>query len=94
MKPSLSICVRCLAAIVGGYLVAGLSSLALVPLQTALFNNRLEDAILIATMLSYLVYIAVIIDCFCRRSALKAWRNIAIFSGTFATISWYGGVIS
>ena len=94
MKSSLSLSARCLAAIVGGYLVASLASLALVPLQMALFNYTLEDAILTATMFSYLVYIAIIIDCFCRSTASRAWRNIFIYSGFFAAICWYGGALT
>lgn len=91
MKAYLTLSVRCLAAIAGGYLVACLSSLVLVPVQLALFNNRVEDAILIATMFSYVVYFAVIIDCFCQGSALKAWRNILVYSGILASIGWYSG---
>ncbi|WP_281556379.1 hypothetical protein [Thalassomonas sp. RHCl1] len=91
MNPALSLSARCLAAIVGGYIVAALSSLALVPVQMSLFDNRLEDAILIATMFSYLVYIAVIIDCFCRSSASRAWRNVLVYSGIFLTVCYYGG---
>ncbi|WP_299008927.1 hypothetical protein [uncultured Shewanella sp.] len=94
MKASLTLCVRCLAAVVGGYCVASLSSLALVPVQRALFHYPVEDAILIATMLSYLVFFAVIIDCFCQDSPLKAWRNIVVYSLIFIGIcSYYGGLL-
>mgnify|MGYP007120750429 FL=1 len=93
MNPALSLSARCLAAIAGGYIVAALSSLALVPLQVSLFGNRQEDAILIATIFSYLVYFAVIIDCFCRSTASRAWRNILIYSGIFLAVCWYSGVL-
>ncbi|WP_299494511.1 hypothetical protein [uncultured Shewanella sp.] len=91
MKTSLTISIRCLAAVVGGYFVASLSSLALVPVQLALFKLTVEDAILIATMLSYVVFFVVFIDCFCQGSALKAWRNILVYNGILASICWYSG---
>ncbi|WP_298774321.1 hypothetical protein [uncultured Shewanella sp.] len=94
MKASLTLSVRCLAAVVGGYCVACLSSLALVPVQRALFNYPVEDAILIATMFSYLVFFAVIIDCFCQDSAFKAWRNILVYSVIFIGICGFcGGIV-
>lgn len=92
MNSSLAISARCIAAIFGGYAVSALFSLAYVPMQMTLFNSNLADAILIATMLSYIVYIAVFIDCFCRSSAIKSWRNIFLLAGVFSAICWFGVV--
>jgi len=69
---------RSVAAIVGGYSIAAVFSLAFVPVLVWLQWCNQNDAVMIATMLSYIIYFSVIIISFSRESTLLLWRDIAL----------------
>jgi len=78
------IAARAVAAIGGGYLLAALAStlLALVlPLARA-------DAVIIATMLAFVVYTCAILWVFATASAARAWTGLLAACGLCAVLLW------
>jgi hypothetical protein len=69
---------RTLAAIVGGYLVSAAFSVAFVPVLVFGEICEQNEAVMVATMLSYTVYFAVIILSFCRKNVWRIWRDIVL----------------
>ncbi len=69
---------RTIAAIFGGYLIAAIFSMAFVPILVWLQWCDQNEAVMIATMLSYIIYFAVIIISFSRQSTLLLWRDIVL----------------
>ena len=65
---------RALAAILGGYVVAALSTGAL---SVYLPGSRAE-ATLAAMMLSFIVYVCAVVWVFAARSAWRAWLGLAL----------------
>lgn len=75
---------RVLAATLGGYVVASLMSVALALSLPLLSGASRADAVMVATMLSFLVYTVVALWVFCARSAWRAWiglGGVAVFMG-------------
>ncbi len=64
---------RCVAAIVGGYVVAALFSIAALRLP-----NEPAEAAMLGMVYSFLVYAAVVIWVFAVRSAKRAWLGVVI----------------
>lgn len=72
---------RALAAIAGGYLLAALAATALAvwpPLHRA-------EAVITATLASFIVYLCAVLWVFAARTALKAWLGIAIPAAMLAS---------
>jgi hypothetical protein len=69
---------RSVAAIFGGYTIAAVFSLAFVPVLVWLRWCSQNEAVMIATMLSYIIYFSVIIISFSRESTLLLWRDIVL----------------
>ena len=78
MKHKLGVLFRTLAAIVGGYLVSAAFSVAFVPVLVWANICEQNEAVMVATMLSYIVYFAVIILSFCRKDVWRIWRDIVL----------------
>jgi hypothetical protein len=68
-----SIASRVLAAIVGGYALAALLSAVLALALPRISNASRADAVLISTLLSFVVYTVVALWVFCARTALRGW---------------------
>lgn len=79
MKHKLDVLFRTLAAIVGGYFVSAAFSVAFVPVLVWAKICEQNEAVMVAIMLSYTVYFAVIILSFCRKSGWRIWRDIVLF---------------
>lgn len=80
----LSIAARVLAAVVGGYAAAGLATVAIsrwLPLSKA-------EATHVATLLSFVIYVAIVLAVFHASTARHAWLLIASIC-VVATLSAY-----
>ncbi|WP_339769780.1 hypothetical protein [uncultured Paraglaciecola sp.] len=78
MKHRIDVSLRLIAAIVGGYLVSIAFSFAYVPLLVLSHASDKHEAVMVSTMLSYVLYFAVIIISFCRQSSALLWRDLFI----------------
>ncbi|MFL9925734.1 DUF3649 domain-containing protein [Herbaspirillum lusitanum] len=76
---------RVLAAILGGYV---LSALCTVMVSHGLPLGR-ADAVMTATMLSFIIYTCAVIWVFAVHSALRAWIGILIPTLVLAAIYWF-----
>jgi len=77
---------RVLAAVVGGYAVGALVSVAcalLLPLARS-------EAVLIGMMLSFLAYAGAVLWVFAARSAWRAWAGVLLPGLLLAAASWAG----
>lgn len=94
--PGLSVFVRLVAAVGGGYAVAaGLAALAAVALPAAGLMVR-SEAVVLASMLAFLVYLALLIWAFAdRRLArlclLMAAAGVASWGGAWGLLRLTGG---
>ncbi len=82
----LGIVSRVLAAVVGGYAVGALVSIAcalLLPLARS-------EAVLIGMMLSFAAYAGAVVWVFAARSAWRAWAGILLPCALLAAASWAG----
>lgn len=81
-----SIVLRVVAAFGGGYVVAaGLAALGAVILPRATAMLR-SEAVVLASMLAFLVYLAVLIWAFAERRVGRLWLVVAVA----AAVSWLG----
>ncbi|MEM5498901.1 hypothetical protein WNY77_15935 [Paraglaciecola mesophila] len=78
MKHQLDVSLRMIAAIVGGYLASVAFSFACVPLLVLSHLCDQNEAVMVSTMLSYLLYFSVIIISFCRKSSVLLWRDLCL----------------
>lgn len=79
----LAVASRCLAALLGGYLLASMASVCialLAPLPRV-------DATLIGLLLSFVFYLLAFIGCFACRSAWRAWLGVLLPSLLMAMTS-------
>lgn len=74
---------RIVAALLGGYALAALSSVAML----ALPMNKVQ-AVITGTLLSFLVYAGAVIWVFAVRSALKAWMGLIIVAVPLGLAAW------
>ncbi|MHC8355751.1 DUF3649 domain-containing protein [Pseudomonas sp. LB3P81] len=86
----LAVTSRVLAAVLGGYIVAALSSVSLslwLPMARA-------DAVVTGMMTSFLAYLCAVLWCFACRSAWQAWLGLIVPSLVLASVSglayWMG----
>jgi lipopolysaccharide export LptBFGC system permease protein LptF len=88
----LAVASRALAAIVGGYALAAFCTTAL---ALALRTPR-EEAALLATLPSFLLYAGAILWAFAARRAWQAWAGILVPTLIAAGITWWlrGGAAS
>lgn len=74
---------RILAAILGGYGLAALSSVAALALPMAL-----SQAVLTGMLASFAVYASAVVWCFAARSASRAWGGLVLAALPLAVASW------
>tara|TARA_R110002167_G_scaffold361999_1_gene580819 strand:+ start:17058 stop:17339 length:282 start_codon:yes stop_codon:yes gene_type:complete len=91
MKHNLDVMFRILAAIAGGYLVSVLFSFVVVLILVWMQATTQHEAVMVATMFSYVVYFAVIILSFCRKSAWLLWRDLLLITCLLGAIYWLMG---
>ena len=70
----LAVASRCLAALLGGYLLASMASVCI----TLLLPLPQVDAAMTGMMLSFVFYLLAFIGCFACRSAWRAWLGILV----------------
>ncbi|MBA1190150.1 DUF3649 domain-containing protein [Pseudomonas entomophila] len=68
----LAVVSRCLAALLGGYLLASMVSVGFALMLPA----AQVDAVLIGSMLSFVFYVLAFLWCFACRSAWRAWLGV------------------
>ncbi|WP_459207879.1 DUF3649 domain-containing protein [Pseudomonas sp. MLB6B] len=68
----LAVVSRCLAALLGGYVLASLTSVCLALLAPL----PQVDAVLLGMMLAFVVYLLAFLWCFACRSAWQAWAGV------------------
>ncbi|WP_299270242.1 hypothetical protein [uncultured Psychrosphaera sp.] len=86
MKHNLDVFSRVIAAVIGGYALSVAFSFAFAQLLVWGQICELNEAVMSASMLSYVVYFIVIIACFCRKSAWLLWRDILLSLCLFGVI--------
>lgn len=74
---------RIVAATLGGYGLAALSSVAVLALPMAL-----PQAVLTGMLASFAVYASAVVWCFAARSASRAWGGLALVALPLALASW------
>ena len=79
----LAVASRCLAALLGGYLLASMASVS-IALQATLPR---VDATLIGVLLSFVFYLLAFVWCFACRSAWRAWLGVLLPSLLMAMAS-------
>ncbi|HHJ1297898.1 DUF3649 domain-containing protein [Pseudomonas sp. P1B16] len=79
----LAVASRCLAALLGGYLLASMASVCIALLAPL---SRV-DATLIGLLLSFVFYLLAFIWCFACRSAWRAWLGVLLPSLLMAMAS-------
>ncbi|WBV42597.1 DUF3649 domain-containing protein [Pseudoroseomonas cervicalis] len=75
---------RILAALLGGYALAALASLA----ALALPASR-PQAVLTGMLVSFWLYAGAVLWCFAARSAARAWAGLAILAAPLALAAWW-----
>jgi len=78
----LAVASRVLAAALGGYMLAALSSVCLTqfaPLPRA-------EAVVLGMTLSFLIYLPAVLWCFACRSAWRAWVGVLVPSAALAAV--------
>jgi len=91
MKHKIDVFFRTLAAIIGGYLVSVAFSFTFVSVLVWLVACEKNEAVMVSTMLSYLVYFTIIIISFSRKSSFLLWRDIFITFCLLGIIYWLIG---
>jgi hypothetical protein len=79
---------RIVAAILGGYALAALASLA----ALALPISR-PQAVLTGMLASFAVYAGAVVWVFAVRSARRAWAGLAVAAAPLLLAAWYAGAI-
>lgn len=74
---------RIVAAVLGGYALAALTSVAAVSLPL-----RTSEAVLTGMLTSFLVYTGAVIWVFAVRSARRAWAGLAVAAVPLAVAAW------
>ena len=86
----LSVASRVVAAILGGYVLTALATMALavfLPMSKA-------EASLTATLLSFLIYGCAVIWVFATRTAWRAWTGIVVPAVVLAVLIWLQGWVA
>jgi hypothetical protein len=77
---------RVLAAAVGGYAVAALTTAALALALPRIAGTARIDAVLAATLSSFAIYAAAVMVVFTTRSAVRAWATLAAFAAVLGAL--------
>lgn len=80
---------RALAAIVGGYLFANASSIAL----AAILPLDRGSAVMTSILLSFVFYSAAVVGVFAARSTLRAWIGIVAGTSCFALLAYMSAAV-
>lgn len=75
---------RIVAALIGGYALAALSSVAVLALPLSK-----PQAVLTGMLASFAIYTAVVVWVFAVRNALKAWAGLTIVAAALLPLAWY-----
>ncbi|OBV40038.1 hypothetical protein [Janthinobacterium psychrotolerans] len=79
---------RVLAAALGGYGLSALLSSALALLLPRISSASRADAVLVASLLSFVVYTVVVLWVFHARSARRAWVALALWAFVCTLVIW------
>jgi hypothetical protein len=74
---------RIVAAVLGGYAVAALVSVAALALPIST-----PQAVVTGQLASFVVYAGAVIWVFAARSALRAWAGLVIVAASLASLAW------
>jgi hypothetical protein len=74
---------RIVAAVLGGYAVAALVSVAALALPIST-----PQAVVTGQLASFVVYAGAVIWVFAARSALRAWAGLVIVAAALASLAW------
>ena len=88
MKHKHDVLLRTFAAIFGGYCVSLAFSFAFVPVLTWLKACDKNEAVIVASMFSYIVYFMLIIMGFSRKNSLLLCRDIVLMLCMLSIIFW------
>jgi len=80
---------RVVAGFLGGYLVASVATSVLALLIVRLLDHPRADALLISTMLSFVLYACLIVWVFSTGTATRAWLGIAVCMGVLWPLWWW-----
>lgn len=79
---------RVLAATCGGYALAAVSSTALAYGLPLIAGISRAQGVLVATLLSFVIYTVAALAVFCARSATRAWAGLTIITLCSTAIAW------
>ncbi|KAF1043268.1 MAG: hypothetical protein GAK35_02268 [Herbaspirillum frisingense] len=82
----LAVLSRAVAAIAGGYVLAALCT----ALSAQWLPMARADAVMTATMLSFLIYTCAVIWVFAARDAWRAWAGVGLPALVLALVYWFG----
>lgn len=91
MKHNLDVMFRIIAAIVGGYFVSAIFSFVFVRILVWMQATTQHEAVMVATMFSYVIYFTVIILSFCRKNTWLLWRDLLLITCLLGAIYWLIG---
>jgi len=80
---------RILAGFFGGYLVASVATSALALLIVRISGHPRADALLIATMFSFVLYACIVVWAFSTGTAARAWLGIAACMAVLWPLWWW-----
>ena len=78
MKHKFDVFFRTIAATFGGYFTSVLFSIGWVPVLVSTGAASPAEAVMVTTMLSYVLYFSLFIFCFCRKHVGLLWRDMLI----------------
>lgn len=79
---------RVVAGFIGGYLLASLVTIVLTLLFKMLWKTSQAEALLTATLWSFVIYGVIIIWVFTTRTATRAWLGVGA-TGVFLALAWW-----
>ena len=78
-----SVCSRIVAAVLGGYALAAVTSIGL----AGILPMDRGDAVMTALLLNFLFYCLAVLWAFATRSALRAWIGIGAWTAVFGIVA-------
>ncbi|MGD1877524.1 MAG: DUF3649 domain-containing protein [Kiloniellaceae bacterium] len=85
--PRLDVLSRCLAAVLGGYGLAVLTAVSVLP-TAARWPALRAEAVLAGTMASFVVWTGACLWVFAARSAARAWGGLCLVAVLVAGLGW------
>ncbi|WP_422084328.1 DUF3649 domain-containing protein [Variovorax sp.] len=86
LRYRLGVAARAIAAILGGYGVAALSSIVLALCLPFFFGMARSEATMIGLLASFAVFALAVMWVFAARTALRAWSGLAIAAGSLGAL--------